>query len=471
MNPNAKNKKPAKKHWTPWLGAEPSPNPSLQVDAISRTIIILAVGIIIGVATTSIGLQTMADKLDDLIIGFVTVVVVIGVVTVWIVTNKERILKGLFGTTDSDLDELKSQGIDLINNFTNKDYDEAEKNLNFIISKAMAWYVWFNFRRWILVVFQALFIGFGGLLGTILLFSQNLLIEQQTHRLDKQNELMEKQNERMDQQTYLQEADRRSALVFRMDNTWNEVDRELKNDLGRPGVRDLSPELITRIVTLCEMLRPYRYLEGGILSKGELSVERGQVLISLVNSNLDTNSLKAIYEKGNFRYSDLVGVNFRKAYLRNVSLSYASLAQALFPEANLGQADLTKSQLNQADFSQANLSQADLSESDLTKALLRDARLTGANLQEADLRQANLQNADLSFANLTNAKLSGANLQGAKLDQAIVHASWMGVLAKTSGDSIIGKTYVLENYRLDSVSTDAGVGYRLRLRRSPSAEI
>ena len=72
MNSNAKNKKPAKKHWTPWLGAEPSPNPSLQVDAISRTIIILAVGIIIGVATTSIGLQTMADKLDDLIIGFVT---------------------------------------------------------------------------------------------------------------------------------------------------------------------------------------------------------------------------------------------------------------------------------------------------------------------------------------------------------------------------------------------------------------
>ncbi len=194
-----------------------------------------------------------------------------------------------------------------------------------------------------------------------------------------------------------------------------------------------------------------------------------------LRTTLDTLQIggkrKAIYEKGNFRYSDLVGVNFRKAYLRNVSLSYASLAQAFFPEANLGQADLTKSQLTQADFSQANLSQADLSESDLTKALLRDARLTGANLQEADLRQANLQNADLSFANLTNAKLSGANLLGAKLDQAIVHASWMGVLAKTSGDSIIGKTYVLENYRLDSVSTDAGVGYRLRLRRAPSAEI
>ena len=283
------------KHWIPRLDNEPQDSPSLQVDTISRTIIILAIGIILGVAITSIGLEALADKLDDLITGFISLVVVIGIVSVWVVANKKRIPKSIFGVSDIDLSDLKGRSFDLINNFSEKNYDEAEKNVSYILSKVSAWYVWVNFRRWILIVFQALFIGFGGLLGTILLFRQNLLIEQQTKRLDKQNELMENQNERMDQQTYLQEADRRSALVFRMDNTWNEVDRELKLDVGRQRVRDLSPELITRIVTLCEMLRPYRYLQGGVLSREELSQERGQVLISLVNINLDTNTMKAIF--------------------------------------------------------------------------------------------------------------------------------------------------------------------------------
>lgn len=462
MQEKPKNRKKEGRHWIPWLDTEPQASPSLQVDAISRTIIILAVGIIIGVATTSVGLQTMADKLDDLIIGFVTLIVVIGVVTVWIVTNKEKILKQLFGVTDTDLNDLKTRGFELVSNFSQKDYEEAEKNLSYIFSKASAWYVWFNFRRWIFIVFQALFLGFGGLLGTILLFSQNLLIEQQTIRLDKQNELMEKQNERIDQQTYLQEADRRSALVFRMDNTWNEVDRELKTDIGKPGVRDLSPELITRIVTLCEMLRPYRYLQGGILSKGELSQERGQVLISLVNSNLDSNTLKAIYDKGNFRFSDLVGVNFRQAYLKGVSLKHAALQQALFWEANLVRADLGDALLNQADFSGATLTQADLGGADLSQANLSRSSMSWVNLTKARLRGADLSYADLRYANLTGVELSGANLEGALLQNAVVQGSWTTDLSRLQADSVIGRAYILNRYYVDTMETDTERKYVLK---------
>ena len=450
------------KHWIPRLDNEPQDSPSLQVDTISRTIIILAIGIILGVAITSIGLEALADKLDDLITGFISLVVVIGIVSVWVVANKKRILKSVFGVSDIDLSDLKGRSFDLINNFSEKNYDEAEKNVSYILSKVSAWYVWFNFRRWILIVFQALFIGFGGLLGTIRLFRQNLLIEQQTKRRDQQNELMENQNERMDQQTYLQEADRRSALVFRMDNTWNEVDRELKLDVGRQRVRDLSPELITRIVTLCEMLRPYRYLQGGVLSREELSQERGQVLISLVNINLDTNTMKAIFEKGNFRYADLSGVNFRKAYLKGASLSHAALQQAFLQQANLEQALLSGALLHQAELVGAILNRADLEDADLSQAILEGAQLQGANLSEARLQGANLRGANLSRADLTHAVWSGTDLRGARLDGAIVHDTWKKELSETRSDSIIGRAELLARYTLDTLDGEEGPRFSLR---------
>jgi hypothetical protein len=462
MASNSENSKKGVRHWTPWLDEEPEPEPSLQVDAISRTIIILAVGIIVGVAITSIGLRSLADKLDELIVGFISVVIFIGAVTVWIVFNKDKILEKIFGVKGTDLSDLKFHGIHLINNLSEKNYDAAEKNLSYLSSKTMAWYVWFSFRRWILIVFQALFIGFGGLLGTILLFSQNLLIEQQTIRLDKQNELIEKQNEHIDQQTYLQEADRRSALVFRMDNTWNEVDRELKTDIGRPRVRDLSPELITRIVTLCEMLRPYRYLQGGVLSASELSPERGQVLITLANSNLDTITLKAIFEKGNFRFSDLAGVNFRNAFLKGAALGHAALNQSLFSKANLTAADLSKAKLLQADFTGANLERTDFSNAELKQANFYNARLWRANFSKANLRQARFSGADLREANLSGARLQGVNFEGADLRGAIVGPDWAEILTRTGTDSIYGRQYLQDYFLIDSLRVEGKPIYKLR---------
>lgn len=462
MSTPARKRNKSNKHWIPWLDNEPKSTPALQVDAISRTIIVLAVGIIIGVATTSVGLRSLSERLDELIVGFISVIIFIGILTVWVVYNKEKILSRLFGIDSTDLSDLKSRGIDLITNLSEKNYDEAEKNLSYISSKTMAWYVWFNFRRWILIVFQALFIGFGGLLGTILLFSQNLLIEQQTRRLDKQNELIEKQNERIDQQTYLQEADRRSALVFRMDNTWNEVDRELKNDVGKRGVRDLSPELITRIVTLCEMLRPYRYLQGGALSSTELSPERGQVLITLANSNLDTATLKAIFDKGNFRFSDLVSVNFKQAFLRGVNLNQAALNQSLFTEANVANGNLSKAKLLQADFSNAFLERTDFSGAELKQASFNNARLSEANFSEANLAQANFRDADLRGVDFTNARLGGANFTGALLDGAIVSPSWSELLARTGPDSLTGSRYLQQQYKLDSITVEGKVQFQLR---------
>ncbi len=79
--------------------------------------------------------------------------------------------------------------------------------------------------------------------------------------LYQQNRLLSKQNERLDQQTYLQEAERRSSLVFLFSNVMDAIDRELKDDYNDDGLRNLSPQLVGRIIALSTRLKPYRYLD------------------------------------------------------------------------------------------------------------------------------------------------------------------------------------------------------------------
>jgi len=206
------------------------------------------------------------------------------------------------------------------------------------------------------------------LLPTLILLVQTGILHQQNKRIDTQNELVQnqnalidKQNIRLDQQTYLQEAERRSSLVFLFSNIMDAIDNELKEDIGKKGKRDLSPQLIGRIVALSTRLKPYHYLDGDTLISKPLSPERGQLLVSLVRSELDSMTLVDIYdESADFSFSDLEGMNLRNAYLGRINLS----------NANLSYANLTQSNL-----SRANLIQTDL----------RHARLVGSNLNLAEV--------------------------------------------------------------------------------------
>ncbi len=109
----------------------------------------------------------------------------------------------------------------------------------------------------------------------------------QTTLLYYQNQKIDAQNIRLDQQTNLQEAERRSSLVFLFSNVMDAVDRELR-DKTNPS-RKLSKPLRGRIIALSRRLEPYKYLtEGDTLSAKPLSPERGQLLINLVESDLDS---------------------------------------------------------------------------------------------------------------------------------------------------------------------------------------
>ncbi len=227
-----------------------------------------------------------------------------------------------------------------------------------------------------------------GLLSLIVVATPIVFAILQYCLLYNQNKLIAQQNTRIEQQTYLVEAQRRSALVFLMGNIFEEVNNELKGKKGKE--RQLSPQLIGRIIALSHSLTPYKFLVGDNLTDREYSPERGQLLITLVNSDIDSASLETIY----------FNANFTQSYLENVT----------FKEKNLKYCDLSKS----------NLKRANLQYADLTFTKLIDATLIGTDFSYAKLYRTDFYDANLRSAFLLYANFNDPNLIGALIDEKII---------------------------------------------------
>jgi hypothetical protein len=112
-----------------------------------------------------------------------------------------------------------------------------------------------------------------GVVAFLIAITPSCLLYCQNNLLENQNRLIVNQNTRIEQQTYLQEAGRRSSLIFLMNNVLDKMDEELKSPVNKD--RNLSDQLIGRIVALSKSLKPYKYLESDSLSM-TVSPERGQ---------------------------------------------------------------------------------------------------------------------------------------------------------------------------------------------------
>ncbi len=250
-----------------------------------------------------------------------------------------------------------------------------------------------------------------GLAPMLILIVQTWILSRQNKELDTQNQLLGRQNERLDQQINLEEGNRRSSLILFMSNIMDKMDIELRNNQKRT----LSEALIGRIVSLSQSMRPYRYLENDSLTTRQLSPERGQLLFSLINSNLDKSTYDQIFARANFNYADLREANFSEAYLRGAQLAHSSFSNANFNYADLSNANLTGAWLEQANFRNTilngiNLSGANLRESRMEKIIMHDG-----DLSHADMRQIYLEG-DFSGTNLQNVKLQKASLVDVNLE-------------------------------------------------------
>ncbi|MCI4667472.1 MAG: pentapeptide repeat-containing protein [Bacteroidia bacterium] len=220
-----------------------------------------------------------------------------------------------------------------------------------------------------------------------------LFVGVQTWLLNRQNSLIMQQNIKIDRQSQLIESQRRNGLIFELGNVLNAITQE-KQDQKRerdqwiaenpgkpfPKHQHISKQLIGRIEALSRSFKPYRYLRADNTLSNELSPERGQLLFSLLTSELDEDDMDSIKKASIFKQADLV-----EAYLYDRNLSNINLKAADMQEADLHSADLSRCYLEQANLSRADLRHADLSGADLVGTNLSLAKLADIKLDDAQV--------------------------------------------------------------------------------------
>lgn len=234
----------------------------------------------------------------------------------------------------------------------NDKYPKKDDKRRKAITKALIWRV--------LASPTTITIAFGGFLSFLTIYY-----------LRQQNQLIE-------QQGYLMEANRRSSQMFIMGEVLSDINKELKEP-AIPNKSKLSKTLQGRIISLSRAMKPYRYIENGVLRKNESSPERGQLLITLIQSN----TVGGYFEYCDFSYAESNGIEI----------------------------------LNQ-NFESGNLKGADLSGSILGTV----------NLRRTDLTDANLRNVFIAHdTNIFSAILDGADLQGADLSRLKMTSNMEGL--------------------------------------------
>ncbi|MDH7445289.1 pentapeptide repeat-containing protein [Aquimarina sp. 2201CG14-23] len=281
------------------------------------------------------------------------------------------------------------------------------------------------------VIWRITRIGIFGLLVTLI---PSIILLYQTKLVINQNRLVDNQNE-------LIEAERRSSLVFIMDNLLSDLSEELK--YKGSSERNISPVLEARIASLSRAMKPYKYKEDGELIDKKISPEKGQLLFSLIRSNLADQSYREILDASDFSYTF-----FKDIYLgRGVNMKYINLSHSNLSEVNLPAANLERSELTEANMEQINLSDAVLVRANLTNANLRNSELLSVDLTNAKLYGADLTEADLTEATLWGTKLEDAVLTDVVLDNAIVHRQdWISYVADSL--DLKGANAIKDNYRV-----------------------
>jgi len=224
--------------------------------------------------------------------------------------------------------------------------------------------------------------------------------------VSKQNDLFDRQNDKFEIQNNLLEAERRSSLVFLMNNIFDEISEEIADDTNKDNT--LSNNLIARIASLSNALKPYKYLpsnsnkKNAILTKKPISPERGHLLYTLLNSNLAEETLSKIYELGDFKSSEIHNMNFNYAYLDSLDLSGSDIYDSHFRHAKMNWIKLLNCTISESDFWDAELSGAKLS-----------GRFEELNFGAASLIASTIQDS------LFDCFLFGTNLKSSKLWNAV----------------------------------------------------
>jgi len=175
--------------------------------------------------------------------------------------------------------------------------------------------------------------------------------------------------------------------------------------------RVLSKQLIREIAHFSNSCPLEKVIVSSRGKKDQYSVEKGKLLLALLNRKLDPSTYKKIFKT----------VTFENAFLKDADLKTTNLNGIQLSSAYLVGVDLNNTNLEGVDLQKANLSKANLRGANLKKANLRRAILSHSDMSNAVLTKANLVGAKFGHVILDNTDFTGANLHGADFVNEMPH--------------------------------------------------
>ncbi|WP_162306908.1 pentapeptide repeat-containing protein [Winogradskyella ouciana] len=241
-----------------------------------------------------------------------------------------------------------------------------------------------------------------------LIRNQNILFEKQNEITDlqkeasieqnalveNQNSLIDTQNKNIELQSNLLDADRKSSLNILFNSLIDKIDEELTNQKDSKS-KSLSQNTLNRAIALSHAFKPYNFLSNSKNEQTYLSPERGQLLLFLINSDLSKETLRIIFRKGNFNYSDLEGVTIENKIL-DIDLS--------FPSFN-------KAKLNNVIFKSTNLNYTTFILTEIQESLFHHNTLTNTNFENSKIHFSTFIGCRFNNVNFAHGSLVGCHFR------------------------------------------------------------
>jgi len=290
---------------------------------------------------------------------------------------------------------------------------------------------------------------------TFLIHIQNTKITEQTDLFKTQTDLIKSQNYLVKQQVLLSEASRRSAQTFILGDVLSDMNTELENIANKKRV--LSSTLTGRIISLSRVMKPYKYLVGETVINKPLSPERGQLLLSLLESEIDTAFLRIeIFKKANFQYADLEGAILRGKNLNDLDLSHSNLSNSIIENCSLfktkfsGESDLTNAKIWFSNASKAEFFDCNCRGLSVVESSLEDSFFRGANLEGANFASGTLKNSDFRKTSLYSIRIGNFNsipiLENLRVDREDWIKYMVDSMKLKNGDNI-EKIFYVQKFR------------------------
>lgn len=291
-----------------------------------------------------------------------------------------------------------------------------------------------------------------------LLFQQNKLIGKQTDQIKIQNMLFEKQHEMtsvqidlLKEQSELTNASTVSSQITLLGDLLKDLSSYLDKHVSPK--RTLSMELTARLITLSQGFEPYVQLKDGKLVR-PLSPERGQLLLYLLESKIDTSFLKyEIFPKANFSYA-----NMEDLYLKDVFLSGAYLNFSSFNNSVIDKSKFTWSLLKNTSFDNSEIRGSNFHGSQLHNTDFDSAAITYSNFNYTYLDSSSFYNAKMLRVDFIGASIIDTDFCDASFsffnapdfDRCIVNDRFWPELMGNNGD-LEWAEFFIEYHRIKDV--------------------